>query len=53
AIGLTEKHIREVHLPFNRYNNISSNIDLNVTFAWQSGHRPLQRGIIYSLNRAY
>ncbi|CZS75061.1 unnamed protein product [Fusarium graminearum] len=40
AIGITEKHVREVHSPFNRYDDTSSDADLNVTFAWQSGHRP-------------
>ncbi|KAF5975168.1 hypothetical protein FBULB1_7524 [Fusarium bulbicola] len=53
AIGITEKHVREVHSPFNRYDDTSSDADLNVTFAWQSGHRPLQRGITYGLDGAY
>lgn len=53
AIGITEKHVREVHSPFNRYDDSSSDADLNVTFAWQSGHRPLQRGITYGLDGAY
>ncbi|KAF9771504.1 hypothetical protein IL306_010855, partial [Fusarium sp. DS 682] len=53
AIGITEKHVREVHSPFNRYDDTSSDADLNVAFAWQSGHRPLQRGITYGLDRAY
>ncbi|GKU09475.1 unnamed protein product, partial [Fusarium langsethiae] len=53
AIGITEKHVREVHAPFNRYDDSSSDADLNVTFAWQSGHRPLQRGITYGLDGAY
>ncbi|EGU75252.1 hypothetical protein FOXB_14237, partial [Fusarium oxysporum f. sp. conglutinans Fo5176] len=51
--GITEKHVREVHSPFNRYDDTSSDADLNVTFAWQSGHRPLQRGITYGLDGAY
>ncbi|PNP59955.1 hypothetical protein FNYG_14717 [Fusarium nygamai] len=36
AIGITEKHVREVHSPFNRYDDTSSDADLNVTFAWQT-----------------
>ncbi|KAF4435120.1 restless-like transposase [Fusarium austroafricanum] len=53
AIGITEKHVREVYSPFNRYDDNSSDADLNVAFAWQSGHRPLQRGITYGLDGAY
>ncbi|KJZ69993.1 hypothetical protein HIM_10604 [Hirsutella minnesotensis 3608] len=53
AIGITEKHVREIHVPFNRYDDTSPNADLNVIFAWQSGHRPLQRGITYGLDGAY
>lgn len=53
AIGITEKHVREIHTPFNRYDDTSQNADLNVVLAWQSGHRPLQRGITYGLDGAY
>ncbi|RKK32332.1 hypothetical protein BFJ67_g14800 [Fusarium oxysporum f. sp. cepae] len=53
SIGITEKHVREVHSPFNRYDDSSAKADLNVVFAWQSGHRPLQRGITYGLDGAF
>jgi hypothetical protein len=53
AIAVTEKHVREVYTPFNRYDDCSSDADINVIFAWQSGHRPLQRGITYGLDGAY
>lgn len=53
AIGITEKHVREVHLPFNRHDDTSSRADLNVAFPWQGGHRPLQRGITYGLDGAF
>ncbi|KAH6977644.1 hypothetical protein EDB80DRAFT_826229 [Ilyonectria destructans] len=53
AIGITEKHVREVHSSFNRYDDCSAEADLNVTFAWQSGHRPLQRGVVYGLDGAF
>lgn len=53
AIAITAKHVREVHTPFNRYDDRSGDADINVTFAWQSGHRPLQRGITYGLDGAY
>jgi hypothetical protein len=53
SIGITEKHVKEVHKPFNRYDDKSLEADLNVVFAWQSGHRPLQRGTTYGLDGAY
>ncbi|KAJ0126905.1 Uncharacterized protein HZ326_29991 [Fusarium oxysporum f. sp. albedinis] len=53
AIAVTEKHVREVYTPFNRYDDCSSDADINVVFAWQSGHRPLQHGITYGLDGAY
>ncbi|KAH7118029.1 hypothetical protein B0J13DRAFT_599833 [Dactylonectria estremocensis] len=53
AIAITERHVLEVHLPFNRYDDESVDADLNVAFAWQSGHRPLQCGITYGLDGAF
>ncbi|KAK2122363.1 hypothetical protein NOF04DRAFT_1374394 [Fusarium oxysporum II5] len=53
AIAITEKHVREVYTPFNRYDDCSGDADINAIFAWQSGHRPLQRGITYGLDGAY
>ena len=52
-IGISEKHVKEVHKPFNRYDNKSLEVDLNVVFTWQSGHCPLQRRTTYRLDRAY
>jgi hypothetical protein len=45
--------VREVRAPFNIYDDRGSDADLNVVLAWQSGHRPLQRGITYGLDGAY
>ncbi|KAH7112035.1 hypothetical protein EDB81DRAFT_671170 [Dactylonectria macrodidyma] len=53
CIGITEKHVREVYQPFNRFVDRSENAHRNVVFAWQSGHRPLQRGTTYGLDGAY
>jgi hypothetical protein len=53
AIAVTEKHVREVYTPFNRHDDCSDGADTNAIFAWQSGHRPLQRGITYGLDGAY
>jgi hypothetical protein len=53
SIGITEKHVKEVHTPFNQYDDQGREADLNVVFAWQSGHRPLQRGTTYGLDGAF
>ncbi|KAL5371137.1 hypothetical protein DPSP01_014468 [Paraphaeosphaeria sporulosa] len=53
TIAITEKHVKEVHQRFNRYDDRSPNADINVAFAWQSGHRPLQRANTYGLDGAF
>ncbi len=53
SIGVTEKHVREVNQPFNRFDDQSDRAEQNVAFAWQSGHRPLQRGRTYGLDGAF
>lgn len=53
SIAITERHVVEARLPPNRYDDESMDADLNVAFAWQRGHRPLQRGITYGLNGAF
>lgn len=45
--------MREVHQSFNRFDDTSDKAHHNIVFAWQSGHRPLQRGITYSLDGAF
>lgn len=52
AIGITEKHVRPVYTPFNQYDD-RQNPDLSCVFAWQSGHRPLERGVTYGIDGAY
>jgi hypothetical protein len=39
--------------PFNRYDDTTSEADSGVAFAWQSGHRPIQRGTSYGLDGAF
>jgi hypothetical protein len=53
CIGITEKHVAEVHKPFNRFDDESSMADRNVVFSWQSGHRPMQRASTYGLDGAF
>ncbi|KAI4192683.1 MAG: hypothetical protein LQ350_008592, partial [Teloschistes chrysophthalmus] len=53
SIAVTEKYIKQISRPFNRYDDKSSHADLDVAFAWQSGHRPLQRGTTYGIDSAF
>ena len=53
SIAITEKHVQEVHKPFNRCDDKGSGADPNVAFAWQSGHCPLQRATMYGLDGAF
>ncbi|OBT60212.1 hypothetical protein VE03_10258 [Pseudogymnoascus sp. 23342-1-I1] len=53
TIGITEKHVQEVHKPFNRFDDVGARANRNVAFAWQSGHRPLQRATTYGLDGTF
>jgi len=53
SIAVTERHIKSLSKSFNRYDDKSPRADIEVAFAWQSGHRPMQRGTSYSIDAAY
>jgi len=53
TIAITEKHIKQTSRPFNRYDDTTFEADSSVAYAWQSGHRPIQRGTSYGLNGAF
>ncbi|CAK7275608.1 hypothetical protein SEPCBS57363_006795 [Sporothrix epigloea] len=53
SIGIAEKHVQELSEPFNIYDDRSREADLNMATTWQSGHRPLRRGISYGLDAAF
>jgi hypothetical protein len=53
SIAITEKHIKQIANPFLLHDEKSKEADVNVSFAWQSGHRPLQRGTTYGLDGAF
>jgi len=53
SISITERHVKRVAEPFNRHDDKSVAADVNVVFAWQSGHRPLQRSATYGLDGAF
>lgn len=53
SIAITERHVKQISRPFDRYDDTSSKADIDVAFAWQSGHRPIQRGTSYGIDSAY
>ncbi len=53
SVAVTERHIKHISRPFNRYDDKSTEADREVAFSWQSGHRPLQRGTVYGIDAAF
>lgn len=53
SIAITENHVKQIANPFNRHDDRSKEANIDVAFAWQSGHRPLQRGMTYGLDGAF
>jgi hypothetical protein len=53
SIAATERHVKEISRPFDLNDDKSTAADIEVVFAWQSGHRPTQRGTSYGIDAAY
>lgn len=53
SIAITERHLAHISKPFNRFDDKTTGADLGVALAWQSGHRPMQRGTSYGIDAAY
>src|SRR5947209_6049198 len=53
SIAITEKHLKHLARPFDGHNDQSPAASVEVAFAWQSGHHPLQRGVNYGLDGAF
>ncbi|RSL37966.1 hypothetical protein CEP53_015312, partial [Fusarium sp. AF-6] len=53
SIAITERHVRGALPTFNRFDEVTEAADPDVAFAWQSGHRPMQRHLIYGLDGAF
>ena len=53
SIAVTERHLAHISSPFNRYDDKGADAKIEVAFAWQSGHRPLQRGTSYGIDAAF
>jgi hypothetical protein len=53
SIAVTEKHVKCISRPFDRNDDKSADAAIEVAYAWQSGHRPVQRGTTYGIDSAF
>ncbi|KAJ5293540.1 uncharacterized protein N7443_009493 [Penicillium atrosanguineum] len=53
SIAVAEKHVQTASRCLNRFDDKSAQANPDVVFAWQSGHRPLQRAQTYGLDGAF
>ena len=53
SIAVTERQVKQINRPFSLNDDKSIAADIEVVFAWQSGHRPVQRGSSYGIDAAY
>jgi hypothetical protein len=53
SLAITEKHVKQISRPFHLNDDRSAQADMEVAFAWQSGHRPNQRGTSYGIDGAF
>lgn len=53
SIAVTEKHVECISRPFDRNDDNSADAAIEVAYAWQSGHRPVQRGTTYGIDSAF
>jgi hypothetical protein len=53
SIAVSKRHLAQISKPFNRFDDKTLEANRDVAFAWQSGHRPMRRGVSYGLDAAY
>lgn len=53
SIAITERHLHDISRPFDRYDESSSTHSTGVAFAWQSGHRPMERGLSHGIENIF
>ena len=53
SIAIIEKHVKQISRPFHLNDDRSAQADMEVAFAWQSGHKPNQRGTSYGIDGAF
>jgi hypothetical protein len=52
SIAITERHLNQSSRPFDRFDERDTNNN-EIAFAWQSGYRPVQRGLSYGVDAAF
>jgi hypothetical protein len=50
---VTEEHVKQISRPFDRNDEKSADAAIEVVYAWQSEHRPVQRGTTYRIDSAF
>ncbi|KAI3561796.1 hypothetical protein IWW34DRAFT_839405 [Fusarium oxysporum f. sp. albedinis] len=53
SIAITERHVHAAAARFNRFGDTTGTAGHEVAYAWQSGHRPMQRHTTYGLDGAF
>ncbi|KAK7571375.1 hypothetical protein V3481_018589 [Fusarium oxysporum f. sp. vasinfectum] len=53
SIAITERHVHAAAARFNRFGDTTGTAGHEVAYAWQSGHRPMQRHTAYGLDGAF
>ncbi|KAH7190171.1 hypothetical protein DER44DRAFT_641417, partial [Fusarium oxysporum] len=53
SIAITERYVHDAAIRFNRFDDTTGTAGPEVAYAWQSGHRPMQRHTTYGLDGAY
>ncbi|KNB17774.1 hypothetical protein FOXG_22176 [Fusarium oxysporum f. sp. lycopersici 4287] len=53
SIAITEGHVHAAAARFSRFDDTTGTAGHEVAYAWQSGHRPMQRHTTYGLDGAY
>lgn len=53
SIAVTEKYVKHISRPFDRNDDKSADAAIDVAYAWQSGHRPVQRSTTYGIDSTF
>ncbi|KAH7186847.1 hypothetical protein DER44DRAFT_754195 [Fusarium oxysporum] len=53
SIAITERHVNAAAARFNRFEDTTGTTGHGVAYAWQRGHRPMQRHTTYSRDGAF
>lgn len=53
SIAVTERHVKCISRPFDRNDDKRADAAIEVAYAWQRRHRPVQRGTTYGIDFAF